>query len=59
MTIWGDEFVKCLNSFDGIIERYKQEIPYSVEVVVNSFKEKEKVFDPKKVYSKTANPTKL
>jgi|TARA_R100000008_G_C3571469_1_gene162420 hypothetical protein len=26
MTIWGDEFVKCLNSFDGIIERYKQEM---------------------------------
>ena len=28
---------------EKILERYKQEIPYSVEVVVNSFKDKEKV----------------
>ncbi|MBL31549.1 MAG: GTPase Era [Flavobacteriales bacterium] len=28
---------------EKILERYKQEIPYSVEVVVNSFKDKDKV----------------
>ena len=28
---------------EKILERYKQEIPYSVEVVVNSFKDKGKV----------------
>ena len=26
MSVWGDEFIVCLNSFHGIIENYKQEI---------------------------------
>ncbi len=43
MTDKSERFIVSEIVREKILERYKQEIPYSVEVVVNSFKDKQKV----------------